>query len=75
MAKSEFYGLSPSERNRLLTETEAAELLGLSPTTLRQWRGKGIGPSFIRMTPKVIRYNFLTLIQYQQDNTHQNTIY
>lgn len=75
MAKINYYGLTPSERNKLLTESEAANLLGLSPLTLRQWRGKGIGPSFIRMSPKVIRYKFLTLVQYQNDNTHQNTIY
>lgn len=33
----------------LLTNEEAATLLGIKPNTLEIWRTKGIGPEFIKM--------------------------
>ncbi|QPC01725.1 helix-turn-helix domain-containing protein [Xylella fastidiosa subsp. multiplex] len=35
----------------LLTNEEAAALLGIKPNTLEIWRGKGKGPNFIKMGP------------------------
>lgn len=32
---------------RLLTRTEVAQLLGLSPKTLRNWAWRGLGPTVI----------------------------
>ncbi len=39
-----------------LTIAETAELLRLSPTTLRAWRQCGIGPPFVQLG-RVIRYS------------------
>jgi excisionase family DNA binding protein len=40
---------------RALTEREAAEVLGLSVTTLRAWRHRGKGPRFLRLG-RSVRY-------------------
>ncbi len=40
----------------LLTETEAAKLLGFSSRTLQSWRGSGGGPPFIKISDRCVRY-------------------
>lgn len=40
----------------LLTVAEVAELLRTSDRTLRRWREEGIGPAFIRIGQRYIRY-------------------
>ena len=44
-----------SDRERAITEIEAAERLGLSVATLRQWRYRGRGPNFVRFG-RAVRY-------------------
>jgi predicted DNA-binding transcriptional regulator AlpA len=40
----------------LLSQEEAAEFLGLSPSTLSSWRVEGRGPKFIRISGRAVRY-------------------
>lgn len=40
----------------LLATKQAAIYLGLSPYTLEKWRTQGIGPRFVRLGAKAIRY-------------------
>lgn len=40
----------------LLTEAEAARLLGHSARTLQKWRLEGNGPPFLRMGKRSVRY-------------------
>lgn len=40
----------------LMTEAQAAELLGFAPSTLRDWRYQGDGPRFVRVSARCIRY-------------------
>ena len=42
--------------DRLITETEAAEFLNFSISTLRNWRVKGQGPEFIKVSQRTVRY-------------------
>lgn len=42
---------------RRLTPEQVAELLGITPRTLRLWRQKSIGPIHIRIGKKAIRYD------------------
>lgn len=42
--------------NTLMNQEQAAALLGLSPRTLEQWRLKGGGPAFVRMSHRCVRY-------------------
>jgi predicted DNA-binding transcriptional regulator AlpA len=49
--------LTPNSLSTLLTEKETAARLGLSASTLRNWRSKGQGPPFIRLSARAIRYS------------------
>ena len=35
--------------SRLLHDKEAAQMLGVSPATMRSWRCRGVGPDFVKM--------------------------
>lgn len=42
---------------RFLSESEVADLVGLRPKTLRNWRSSKLaGPAFIKLGPKRVRY-------------------
>jgi predicted DNA-binding transcriptional regulator AlpA len=45
-----------SERDRLMLEREAAALLGYSPRALQNWRLRGGGPVFVKVSGRSIRY-------------------
>jgi predicted DNA-binding transcriptional regulator AlpA len=59
--------MSP-EQDRLLTPKEAAEYLGVSTLTLKDWRYHGRGPTFIRLSHKMIRYRVSALIQFVESS-------
>ena len=40
----------------LLTETEAAKLIGFSIRTVQKWRMQGRGPKFVKVSSRAIRY-------------------
>jgi hypothetical protein len=40
----------------LLSQEEAAEFLGLAPSTLSSWRVEGRGPKFIRISGRAVSY-------------------
>jgi predicted DNA-binding transcriptional regulator AlpA len=40
----------------LLTTKDAAQLLSLRPDTLARWRWRGIGPEFVRVGGRAVRY-------------------
>ena len=42
--------------DELLRPVQAAVLLNVTPRCLQDWRLKGTGPRFIRMTPKLVQY-------------------
>lgn len=41
----------------LLTEAEAADFLAMSPGTLANWRSEGVGPPYLRLRDRAIRYD------------------
>lgn len=43
-------------QDQLLRPAEAARLLNVTPRCLQDWRSKGAGPRFIRMSPKLVHY-------------------
>lgn len=57
----------PPSGERLLTEKEAAAMLGLQPSTLRRWRSVGQPgqPEFIRIN-RSIRYRLSDLTSYME---------
>jgi uncharacterized protein YjcR len=42
---------------RSLNTAEAAEMLGVSPATLRGWKSQRVGPPFIQLSPRCVRYD------------------
>jgi len=46
---------------QLMNQDQAASYLGLSPRTLEQWRLKGGGPAFVRMSQRCVRYRQVAL--------------
>jgi len=47
---------SPTPDPGLLTPEAVARRLGVSCGVLQQWREKGTGPAFVRLTRKTLRY-------------------
>jgi excisionase family DNA binding protein len=52
------------EPNTLLTTREAADYLTIHESTMRQWRRLGIGPAYVKVGPKRVRYQFSDLTSY-----------
>ena len=50
----------------LLTQTQAAEILNISPRTLEGWRRKGLGPSFVVYSSRCVRYSERALLEWVQ---------
>ncbi len=45
-----------------LNEARAAELLSVNPRTLQQWRLRGTGPKFVRISTRCVRYRYRDLM-------------
>lgn len=58
--------------SKLLTETEAADFLAMSPATLRRWRVEGTGPVFTKIG-RAVRYPEASLVAYVERNTRSST--
>lgn len=43
------------ESDKLLDEREAAELIGVSPSTLNSWRVRRVGPRFLKIG-RLVKY-------------------
>jgi excisionase family DNA binding protein len=54
--------------SKLLTEDEAAELVGLSVRTLQAWRSRGVGPAYVHVGRKV-RYRLSDINRWISANT------
>ena len=51
--------------NRILTDIEVAERLGVSRFTVRSWRLKGVGPRFLKMG-RAVRYRSQDVDDYER---------
>lgn len=52
------------EKDTLMSEEEAAKVIGVSKRTLQRWRCKGIGPVYRQITKKCIRYRRGDLVEF-----------
>ncbi len=52
------------QNNKFLNEIQAAELLGCAVQTMRNWRHRRVGPTYIKMGKKSVRYDRDDLIRY-----------
>ena len=46
----------PSNIPNMINTAQAAEILGLAESTLRDWRQQPFGPPYYRITNRVVRY-------------------
>lgn len=53
---------------RLLTETQAADLLRLSSRTLQAWRSQDVGPEYVK-AGRAIRYRRSALFEWMDRST------
>ena len=53
--------MAPRSISIFLSESEAAEYLGLSKKTLQRWRFNHKGPIYAKLNNKLIRYNQVDL--------------
>lgn len=58
---------------QLLPEKTAAQLLSISPRTLRNWRVQGKGPQFVKLSSRAIRYRYGDIIQWSESQTRSST--
>ena len=56
---------------KLLDEEEAAGLLQVAPQTLATWRCRGLGPTFVRVGRRLIRYREVDLLAFLESGTVQ----
>ena len=54
----------PDHPDRLLLTDEAAQFLRLTPRALENWRNKGDGPPYIRISHRCVRYRLGTLVDW-----------
>ena len=57
----------------LLPEEEAAEFLGYSKRALQNWRHRGGGPPYVRISERAVRYRRRDLIRWCEDLTEEST--
>lgn len=51
----------------LLNTADAAKWLGLSERTLQDWRSEEVGPSYIEISSRCIRYDMEDLIKWRDE--------
>lgn len=57
----------------LLTEREAATLLGFKPAALQAWRLRGDGPPYVKISARAVRYRREDLEAFVQERMRQST--
>lgn len=57
----------PSKMTKTLNTAQAAEMLGIRPATLRGWKAQRLGPPFIQLSPRCVRYSESDIQQYADE--------
>lgn len=63
----------PAYHDRLINEIEAADFLGFTVRALQNWRVRGGGPCFVKVSGRSIRYRRRDLIAWADDRLQTNT--
>jgi predicted DNA-binding transcriptional regulator AlpA len=72
-ATSETKATDPDYLDRLIDEFVAAEFLGYSVRALRNWRVRGGGPRYVKVSARSIRYRRRDLIAWAEARLCRNT--
>lgn len=60
------FEIDPSHLDRLIDEFDAADFLGYSVRALRNWRVRGGGPRYVKVSARSIRYRRRDLITWAE---------
>ena len=63
----------PDYLDRLITEAEAAKILGYTRRALQNWRVRGGGPVFVRVSARSVRYRRRDLIAWAESRLARST--
>ena len=58
---------------KFLREKQAADYLEFSPRALQNWRTRGGGPKYVRISSRAVRYRLRDLIEWATDRIRSNT--
>jgi predicted DNA-binding transcriptional regulator AlpA len=75
------HGISPTGVNPMgnsnipspVDTQTAAQMIGVEPRTLDNWRSAGIGPKFLRISAKLIRYDPRDIEAWKDDRRVSST--
>jgi predicted DNA-binding transcriptional regulator AlpA len=59
--------------NSLIAEREAAQFLGFTVRALQNWRLRGGGPRFVKISSRAVRYRRRDLVEWAEDRLVANT--
>ena len=54
--------------DKIYTPKEVADRWGIKTSTLADWRYKGIGPAFIKLGKRAVRYRESDVLEYEKQN-------
>ena len=60
-------------RSRLLTESEAADLICYSRRALQNWRVRGGGPKYVNVSSRSVRYKLGDVLDWFDARKQKNT--
>jgi hypothetical protein len=63
----------PIAPDLFVNEARAAELLSVNPRTLQQWRLRGGGPPFVRISSRCVRYRWRDLLAWAEQRLRFST--
>lgn len=66
-------GRDPEYLDRLIGENEAAIFVGYTVRALQNWRVRGGGPKFVKVSKRSIRYRRRDLISWAEDRLRSST--
>lgn len=65
--------LDPDYLDRLITERDAAYFLGYTMRALQNWRLRGGGPAFVKVSKRSIRYRRRDLLTWVESKLAEHT--
>jgi len=73
MTKQELMNAGDADLDRLMDEREAASVLCYSVRALQNWRHRGGGPKFVKVSARSVRYRRRDLLRWIDARTVSNT--
>ncbi len=64
---------APDDADRLMTPTETAEMIGVTVRCIENWRGRGGGPEYVRISVRCVRYRRGTVLDFLAERTRAPT--